>query len=76
MKLGSKTTITQDLNAREQGEFDFSIPCHYGGKSLAGDVAGLLGMQVNPSPPKHGDSTFRMSIDYLYVVVWPKYLQL
>ena len=74
MNLGSKTTITQDFNA-ERG-MQFAIPFDYGGAGAADDVAGILGMESNPSPPKDGDSFFEMYIDYLYVVIWPKYLQL
>ena len=73
-KLGSKTTVTQDMEAQIGSEF--VIPCSYGGKGFAGSIAGLAGKNLNFDVPPGGMVSYRMSLDYLYVVVWPKYLQL
>lgn len=72
-QLSDKVTITQNLRSDSYGR-QFSYPCHLGGSSLAGEIAGILGMNIHPNPPDTHRAYFSCIIKYLYCVVWPSYL--
>lgn len=72
LKLGDKMTLTQNQNRNV--DYQFSTNVHYGGSSLAHEVAEVCGVQLPPQRPTGERAYATMSMMYLYAVVWPKYL--
>jgi hypothetical protein len=48
---------------------------NWGGTTAANLVASVTGNNIRPDPPQYGWVSYTVSLEAVWAVLWPKYLQ-
>lgn len=69
--ISTKNPITQNLDRNTQ----FKRIMNWGGTTAANLVASVTGNNIRPDPPQYGWVSYTVSLEAVWAVLWPKYLQ-